>query len=236
MITEEHRNELLKNWEPEKNKIPFYDDYHYLGTHDVHLNRVFAFDKTFMDCYKKTFCVTRNNPDKCYTMFQMSKMIKDVEGIVIEVGVFKGGTAKFLTEIMPYRKFHFYDTFCGVPTIPNENDKDWVFKEFGSVCFNEVVEYVGNEDKVTFHKGIFPDTFTEQDEKIAFVHLDMDTYVGIKAGLELLYPRVQKGGFIFIDDWHSNFTGVDIAVDEFMKDKPENILQFALQQCFIRKE
>lgn len=48
MITEEHRNELLKNWEPEKNKIPFYDDYHYLGTHDVHLNRVFALQQCFI--------------------------------------------------------------------------------------------------------------------------------------------------------------------------------------------
>ena len=68
-------------------------------------------------------------------------------------------------------------------------------------------------------KGYFPETAIGlEEERFAFVSLDTDLYKPIKAGLDFFYPRLARGGVIFVDDLgHPELPGVRKAVIEFCK-------------------
>jgi len=53
------------------------------------------------------------------------------------------------------------------------------------------------------------------------VNIDADLYVPTKAGLEFFYPRLNKGGAIFIHDYNDKWPGVMKAVEEFLHMIPE---------------
>ena len=57
--------------------------------------------------------------------------------------------------------------------------------------------------------------------------LDADLYKPTRAGLEFFYPRMSKGGYIFLHDYTSSESNyaVSRAADEFLADKPEKIIE-----------
>jgi len=65
-------------------------------------------------------------------------------------------------------------------------------------------------------------------------------FTSTKKGLEFFYPRISPGGYLFIHDYHNpteSRAGVYRAVNEFMKDKPEKIIEIldVLGSLIIRK-
>lgn len=188
----------------------------------------------FKNAFTKVCGVTRAGPDKCWILMQMAKMVQSVSGDVAEVGVYRGGTAKFLMELMPDRIFHLFDTFEGIPRV-DENDDEELLGQFKYNSAVAVMAYLGS-DKVIMNVGIFPETFCLPRRTLfSLVHLDVDTHYAVDAGLEIFYPLVNSGGAIIIDDYNSTYKGVKPAVDDFLKDKPENALQFVNWQAVIIK-
>ena len=55
-------------------------------------------------------------------------------------------------------------------------------------------------------------------KKISLLRLDTDWYESTKIELEILYPLLQKGGILIIDDY-GHWGGSKKAVDEFFLDK-----------------
>ena len=54
--------------------------------------------------------------------------------------------------------------------------------------------------------------------KFAFVNLDCDLHKPMLAGLEFFYPRLSKGGMIFLHDYSSGYwEGCKQAIDMFCK-------------------
>ena len=74
-----------------------------------------------------------------------------------------------------------------------------------------------NKDKCIFKKGYFPDTTSDVDinETFCFVHLDTDLYLPTLNGLRFFYPKLVKGGYIFVHDFNGVAQGVRNAVKEF---------------------
>ena len=65
-------------------------------------------------------------------------------------------------------------------------------------------------------KGYFPKTVEGLEERFAFVSLDADLYQPMLEGLKYFYPRLEKGGYMFIHDFfHEDFTGTRKAVLEY---------------------
>jgi O-methyltransferase len=58
----------------------------------------------------------------------------------------------------------------------------------------------------------------------SLVNLDADLYAPTKAGLGYFYPRLSKGGVIFIHDYTHKWPGIIKAVDEFMATIPESLI------------
>lgn len=227
-------------WDPSGNRYPFYEDGILKGAHTVYLHRIYMSDPEFLESIKPSLGKTRCASDKMFVMYQLINLIRNLEGCVVEVGVFQGGTAKLFTRLMPNREIHLYDTFEGIPQILNEHDiPGHMWREFRNTSAEVVAEYVGCRDRVFIHKGIFPNTFNRDDlhgRRVVFAHIDTDTYIGTKNGLEVIYPLLVNGGIVIIDDYKmENFEGIEAAVKEFLQNRTEPICQFAIYQCFIIK-
>jgi O-methyltransferase len=159
----------------------------------------------------------------------LHEMLKQVtvEGSIMEVGVFMGGSAVYLVDSFPDRKIFLVDTFDGIPYIEKRDGPHHPIGTF-KTDINAVIALFSDNPNVKILQGIFPDAFKDKfnEEEFAVVHLDVDQYKSYKDGLEFVYPRIVPGGIIIFDDYSCPATpGATIAINEFLATVPENIIE-----------
>ena len=195
--------------------------------------------KPFVEAAEKYTLVTA---DRCYVLYQFGKQALNLGGEFWECGVYKGGTAILLANVIAeYGKgsgtmLHLFDTFEGMPDVNAQ--KDWHKSgDFKDTSEEAVKARVGHPDIVITHKGFIPDSFKGLDSsKISFAHIDVDIYQSILDSLNFIYPRMTSGGFIIFDDYgFPTCPGARQAVDEFFFGKPEKPLAMPSGQCVVVK-
>lgn len=139
-------------------------------------------------------------------------------GDIVEVGVYRGGTARALEWAVAQRPgctLWLYDTFG--PGIPHANpDKGDAHKvgDFAGGLTPEQARRAFPEARV--YAGVFPDDFLLPAEglptKVAFAHLDCDQYRSVRDSLAALFHRMVPGGLILLDDYC--LAGCERAVHE----------------------
>lgn len=138
-------------------------------------------------------------------------------GAIVEVGVYKGGSLKFLAEAFPDRHLAGIDTFEGLPKEQwNENEVHQP-GDFADTSIEAVYKFISLPN-VELIKGLFPHSMEAQEGKLdcSFVHVDTDFYEGVKACLEYFYPSLPPGGIMVFDDYEwPNCPGVKKALEEF---------------------
>lgn len=161
---------------------------------------------------------------------------KDINGVMIEVGVWRGGLAKIMAEVVPSKKLFLFDTFTGIP-FTDKNDNFHKVGHFKETDIDFVKEFVGHKDRVEIVEGIFPESGVVLNNKqISIAHIDVDVYQSYKETLEFIYDKMSIGGLVVLDDYNvKTCEGATIAVDEFLKDKPEKIKTHKWQ-CYFVKE
>ncbi len=170
----------------------------------------------------------------------------NISGDIVETGVFKGGNLILSQKLLNFyepntkRKVWGFDTFEGM-TEPTKNDKD-VFgedprkfweksqkKDYNDWCYSSIDEVRNNFIKETnsnlvkLIKGPVEKTLKVEEnlpDQISLLRLDTDWYESSKIELEILYPKLVKGGVLIIDDY-GHWQGVKKSVDEYFKN--ENI-------------
>jgi len=158
------------------------------------------------------------------------------DGLIVELGVYKGGSLKYMMDNLPVRLFAGFDTFEGLPKEQWNEDEIHKPGDFNDNSIEIVEEYL--KDYVNFHlyKGLFPKDIPESFShyKVSFVHCDLDFYEGAKACIEYFYPKLPVGGIIVFDDYlWENCPGVKKALEESkLKYQPTN----AKFQAYIIKE
>lgn len=139
----------------------------------------------------------------------------DVGGHFIETGVWRGGACIMMRAVLEEyrafdRKVFVADSFEGLPPPSAEYpaDKgDWhhVVAPLLAVSMAEVQDNFDRYDlldqQVIFLKGWFKDTLPELTERFAVVRLDGDMYESTMDGLRHLYPKLNPGGFLIVDDF-----------------------------------
>lgn len=153
--------------------------------------------------------------------------VKDVKGDLIEVGVFEGGSAKLLAEAYPKRTVYLFDTFEGLPDKLNTTmgDVKSYYVGHAKAELETCKEYLKDNKNVKIYKGVFPESGEPvKDKTFCFAHIDVDIYESTKESLEFIYPRMNKGGILLVHDYPVH-VGVKNAVDEFMKDKSDEMIQ-----------
>jgi O-methyltransferase len=148
-----------------------------------------------------------------------------IAGAFAEVGVFRGELSRVLHRLAPARQLYLFDTFAGF----HENDlKGEADGRFRDTSLEVVKQNLGNLEHVSFRVGFFPETAGGLEaEQFAFVMLDVDKYDPTLAGLRFFYPRLSRGGHVFVHDYNSPESnwGVSRAVNEFLADKPEKLIE-----------
>ncbi len=165
-------------------------------------------------------------------------------GDFAELGVYKGGVAKMLSEVAPNKVMHLFDTFMGMPNIAVTGVDKHHAGDFADTDVESVRAYIGS-DNADLYDGIFPGTFLKyvggffQGTQFSLVHLDADLYESTKAGIEIFWPRLIPGGIMILDDWlSSGCPGVLKAVADYFCGGQRNAVfkQEAPHQLVIIKE
>ena len=141
-----------------------------------------------------------------------------ISGSVAEVGVYRGDFSRLINRYFPDRTMYLFDTFDGFndKDLENENLSVTQKQSFKKTSEQFVLSRMFYPNKCIVRKGWFPETAQNIDDTFCFVSLDADLYNPIKSGLEFFYPRMEKGGYIFVHDFGTmDWSGAKKAVYEF---------------------
>ena len=182
------------------------------------------------------------------------KRTETVPGQLAECGVFRGATivptAIYLREAGIDKHILGFDSFQGFDSSVNKDialggardDQRKVggFSETSKTLVEKKLSLFGVQNWVTLVPGYFRDTLAKYAEcRFSFVHLDCDTYESYCECLSFFYPRITAGGIILFDEYDDpSWPGCNIAVDEFLADKPEKpqlIMQDNHQKFYIER-
>ena len=168
-----------------------------------------------------------------------------ISGDFVECGVWKGGNLILLSATQEYlgisRVIYGFDTFLGMvaaksidldfrgesamemmantPKINGEHS----IHAFASLDLVKNNLSKNNSKNVKLIQGDVAETLLNIDnlpKKISILRLDTDWYESTKVELEVLYPLLEPGGILIIDDY-GHYEGARKAVDEyFQNEKP----------------
>ena len=145
---------------------------------------------------------------------------KGLTGNVAELGVYKGKFARYINKYFPARQLYLFDTFEGFDNRDVAKEKQENFssgeQDFSDTSVAAVVALMPYPGKCVPVKGFFPESAKGIEDSFVFVSLDADLYEPIYAGLQFFYPRLAKGGYIFIHDFNNDlYKGSRKAVEQF---------------------
>jgi macrocin-O-methyltransferase TylF-like protien len=139
-------------------------------------------------------------------------------GDFVETGVWRGGATMFMRAVLKAygikdRCVWVADSFEGLPAPDltkypaDDGDALQKYNEFLIASLEEVKDnfkrYNLLDDQVRFLKGWFKNTLPAAPIKsLAVLRLDGDMYESTMDALTHLYPKVSRGGYVIIDDYH----------------------------------
>jgi O-methyltransferase len=169
---------------------------------------------------------------------------RNIPGAFVECGVWKGGSMMAVARTLlrlgrTDAALYLFDTFEGMtpPTchdvsrsgrsaaalLAEEQDRDtsWLWARAPLAAVQAAVRSVGYpQEQVHYVKGRVEDTLPAREpEQIALLSLDTDWYESTRHELEHLYPRLQPGGILIIDDY-GWWGGAREATDEYFDMHP----------------
>ena len=195
-------------------------------------------DPEFLAHFHKIQHRTLVPKESCWTLFSMLEHSLNVEGDVMEAGVFQGGTARLLKALLEdgTRSLYLFDSFAGMESVSALADRHRA-GDFADTSLAEVQSFVGSEPFVHYRQGWIPTTFAGlEDTQFCFAHIDLDLHQSIVDSCEFVYPRLSAGGVMVFDDYgYASCPGARVAVDEFFADKPEVPLALQTGQAIVHK-
>ncbi len=177
--------------------------------------------------YGRAASNTLVSPDRCYILYSLSRQALSLRGEFWECGVYKGGTAAMLSEIIArlgpetsrsIHRLRLFDTFGGMPDTNPERDIH-VKGEFADTSMEQVQNLIGHNGFVSYHQGFIPQTFKGLERsQIALAHVDVDVYQSVLDCCQFIFPRLTPGGFMVFDDYgFPSCPGARAAVDEYFQ-------------------
>lgn len=164
-------------------------------------------DADFRKVYERIKSFTLVDEYRCFELWSLVRQVLTLPGDVLEVGVWRGGTAAVLANAVsgsPDTKLYLCDTFQGVVKAGNK-DTNYTGGEHSDTSEQIVVDLLESFDLSNFYlrKGIFPDDFNDEflNVEIKFCHIDVDTYSSAKDILEYVWKNLVKRGMVVFDDY-----------------------------------
>jgi hypothetical protein len=191
--------------------------------------------------------------DKVRFITECVAKTEKIPGDIVELGSFKGGGAFHIAELLKRfqskRKVHAVDSFEGLPA-PGKEDYvenlsgyhyvEGMFNDASDVYLRYALELHGLTPFSRVVKGFFQDVVEDSFEGhgcFSMVIIDCDQYEGADYCLHSFYDRVSPGGIVVVDDYAGGFSpGITKAVDNFLTDKAETLMEGAQKMWFFVKQ
>ena len=162
---------------------------------------------------------------------------RKVQGATAELGVFRGVFSRLIHAQLPDCRHYMYDSF---ESFRPEEIEDEIARGVNTKTFWEGFKDTSPEiamngmrapQNCVIRKGFFPDSLApkDKDERFAFVSIDVDMEESTYQGLRFFYPRMERGGFIFMHDY--NAPAIRNAVRRYEKDLEYIIRGVHLSDC-----
>lgn len=151
-----------------------------------------------------------------------------VQGDFAEAGVANGGHCIVMNSVSDGRKTWLLDSFEGISEYTKDDiefTESWGKskgnkRKSSGITVHSIenvktnLQQFSNLDRYEFVKGWFCDTLPNlpDDLKLSVLRIDCDIYHAYQDCLKYLYPRLQVGGWLIIDDYH--LSGCKKALDE----------------------
>lgn len=171
-------------------------------------------DLRFVNVYRKYQNYTMIFSEWYIENLKLCEKFKNIEGDVVECGVWKGGMIAGIAEILGGndRTFYLFDSFEGLPLVKPIDGEENIKWQRDPECDNlrADIDYARQAMRMTtvnnyqIVKGWFDQTLhaNVNNKNIAILRLDADLYESTLVCLEHLYPQVVKNGLIIIDDYY----------------------------------
>ncbi len=167
---------------------------------------------------------------------------RDLPGDFVECGVWRGGSAMAIALTLSRlgirdRRLWLYDTF-GVMPPGGEHDADYAGRSVTGdtldavnnashttgLTLSEVKRAIASTgyppEHVEYVQGLVEETIPDAaPQRIVLLRLDTDWYDSTRHELVELYPRLQPGGVLIVDDY-GHYAGARKAVDDYFASDP----------------
>jgi hypothetical protein len=181
------------------------------------------------------------NDGRRWMLGQLLRLTAAVPGDTAECGVYRGSDSyricDFNASLPDANRTHFmFDSFQGLSAPTAVDGTHWKQGDLSSplaVAERALAEFPHK----LFLPGWIPDRFAEvQDRSFAFVQVDVDLYEPTRDSIAFFYPRLSTGGIFLCDDYgFDSCPGATLAVDEFLRNKPEKAITLSDGAAFFIK-
>lgn len=170
--------------------------------------------------------------NEAFHLYSVARAQAGLPGVMAEVGVYQGCSAKIISLASGGKPLYLFDTFEGLPP-PGRSEAGHLAKNQYSGALPNVQTFLRDHDNIVFYPGFFPQS-TEglAEERFSFVHLDVDLKSSTRAGLDYFYPRMVPGGIIMTHDY-SYLDGVRDAFTEFAQDHGATVIELSTSQALV---
>jgi hypothetical protein len=181
------------------------------------------------------------NVEQRWMIYQLLRLTEQVSGDTAECGVYKGATSWLIcmhnrSTASATRTHFMFDSYSGLSSPTSSDGSHWTE---GDLSYNvdKVRDNMTGLEHFELLQGWIPERFSEvEDRNFSFVHIDVDLYQPTLDSIAFFYSRMNKGGIIACDDYGlTSCPGATKAIDEFLADKPEKMIQNSCGGGFMVK-
>jgi O-methyltransferase len=202
-----------------------------------HSKAWFADRAFFADFHRLVPDGNARSADRKYFLRSLLSLTDSLPGDTAECGVWNGSSSWFICDHFrdSAKVHHGFDSFEGLSHPTKEDGGYWQAGDLRSVEQEARATLAGYE--VVLHKGWIPERFAEvAQDTFCFVHIDVDLFQPTLDSLEFFYPRMVAGGVMLFDDYgFLTCPGATEAVDGFMAQRPEPVIDVPTGQAFLIK-
>jgi len=161
------------------------------------------------------------------------------EGDFVECGVYRAFSSRVATRYLDFarqpRQWYLYDTFAGIPqdqlNAGDINPPPYQDASLYEACRSRFAAF----PNVHLIRGRVPEVLRERaPDKVAFLHLDMNSARAELGALEVLFERLSPGAFLLLDDYGWRFYREQkLALDAFVAGRGYRIVELPSGQGML---
>ena len=197
-------------------------------------------DKKFFNLFSKIKDLTIIDEARAYTLWHLSKSLRNIQGDIFDIGCMKGGAGILMSKANKNKntKTYFVDTFDGFAKSSGDHKKNETF------VYSKTEELIKNLKifkikKFEVLKKRFPKKVSIK-KKIKLCHLDINIYEDTVKSFIFVDKHLIKSGIIVFDDYGIfKVEGILKAIKKILKEKYDqkyHVIYNYMGQCIMIKK